>query len=1273
MSEDRTENAKTSVFDLTADLMMTTEESEPKQRGVDWGWGSDDEHKSMVESPHREADDPSKPKEEEADSDATAEMDSDDETEEEEDDQPALETQPPVITATKPREAGEEEDGASCEDPSDPDPKYDEEGTEKLGSQQLVLDKSSEDEISEEVSEEAEQHEKEPPLDEAKDSDDDRRPSTSENKDGSVPSSPAEIQPRKSGRVRRKTVVDSDSEPEEPVERRSQRQPRQAKRAPKRAEAPKDDNAADKDAEPTSEPSRQTRAKDRPSDEAPKEDPMDDEQKIDEEDLLRSTDFLFVNADKDSVTVADICHALSAEYDCKIPKAMRKLVRQRLVDLMKGNVTPQVAGGVDEPEEDDEDEQVSEQGDVESEHSDYEESPDSDEERKGASSKPRRAEKTKKPTTQAKTKALKPVTDRPSQRKAARAARMIEAEHRRKKRMEELRVRNEEMQLNQSKEEQERAEAIAAKFETNTDEFRLKRLEDRLTLLELLDKKRIAVIEALESKIEQKEAADASAEIEKESEDIEEAKTNTAGNSDEETDDSSSDEEELDIVGLVKPSKPLKFIHTHLPSKAVNFLKEFRSNQATKPEPSKINLTVTSPSSFMKSLASPTKKEKGARGSLRMALKRKVRKQGNLWLARELGYKTEEDHLKDCQQAADQKLSIVLKMEHARIEANERKLLRERILRQDEGIPGDEENADEAEVSVVEGEDNEEDEEMQLAKEIMKASEEADSEAEDVPDGSADGENFDTNDPKSGALEKTADGKEGSASLFQANNEEEESQYLDTQPLVPSESVVATKAEYTSHSKAASQESGESTEGQPTDEGAVTNLPVSCEQSDVTPTDSTSAFAEDDEGEVEFDEQEDEPKENLNRPRNAAWQAMLQKEAEKLKRQKKNRGQGLVEDQAEEEEEEEVAGLEDFGFSVKKKKQGDDDDDDDIHDDALDEDDLKHVVDDVSDNEGDEEAGDEARKKQERLEEKERHKEILRRMREGYDGRRGGIAGSGVGARGMHRFDQLVAADNREDAKRLGLLNDDELDSDDEGEKKEGKTDDNEEDEAALLDKILKDRFLHRTDVDLEENFSEDEEDPEEAVQRADGNDSEAEEERTQERLAKRFAKRARMQRLEEEFADSQEFSQQRLIDEDESMRQELSQMKNGLVRKRSISSGTRTSSISSHESRLSGQKRPLEMSTTGKALLDKSGGSLSIALRASRKPQRRTSFLGGDKVGKAKDSGAFIHRNVALSHVVFGSANPSTNSQGASNAGQKRKLAGPTTNSLFSKVRKAQ
>ena len=73
---------------------------------------------------------------------------------------------------------------------------------------------------------------------------------------------------------------------------------------------------------------------------------------------------------------------------------------------------------------------------------------------------------------------------------------MIEAQRLRKKRMDELRVRNEEMQLNISKEEQERSEKIAARLETDTDELRAKRLEDRLNLLQALDEKRIAVIDA---------------------------------------------------------------------------------------------------------------------------------------------------------------------------------------------------------------------------------------------------------------------------------------------------------------------------------------------------------------------------------------------------------------------------------------------------------------------------------------------------------------------------------------------------------------------------------------------------------------------------------------------------------------------------------------------------------------------------------------------------------------------------------------------------------
>jgi hypothetical protein len=133
---------------------------------------------------------------------------------------------------------------------------------------------------------------------------------------------------------------------------------------------------------------------------------------------------------------------------------------------------------------------------------------------------------------------------------------------------------------------------------------------------------------------------------------------------------------------------------------------------------------------------------------------------------------------------------------------------------------------------------------------------------------------------------------------------------------------------------------------------------------------------------------------------------------------------GLVEAEAEEEEEEEgIAGLEDFGFTIGAKKKSDDDEEE--NDEIMD-DDLDNVVDELSDNEGDEDEGEKNRKAFERKEEMERLKEIKRRVREGYDGRREGIAGGVGSARGVHRFDQLVAADDYKEAKRLGLQNDDE-------------------------------------------------------------------------------------------------------------------------------------------------------------------------------------------------------------------------------------------------------
>lgn len=276
------------------------------------------------------------------------------------------------------------------------------------------------------------------------------------------------------------------------------------------------------------------------------------------------------------------------------------------------------------------------------------------------------------------------------------------------------------------------------------------------------------------------------------------------------------------------------------------------------------------------------------------------------------------------------------------------------------------------------------------------------------------------------------------------------------------------------------------------------------------------------------------PKERKDRAE--GWKAVLRKEAEKLKKKKKlykGSVSGMVEEEAEEEEEDIAAvGLEDFGFGVRNKKVVDEDEDL-----ATEEGDLEGIVDELSDDEGDEEEGARARKILQEREEREQHKELLRRMRDGYDGRRGGIASGG--ARGVHRFDELVAADDRNEAKRLGLLNDDELESDEElaGNNNENVDD---EDEAELIDKMLKDRFLHRTDEEM--LFSENESEEENDVNEENESQSNAEEhgEAMEQLMEKRFEKNARRNRVFEIYGDSLLGSQSRIIDEDEILKNDL-------------------------------------------------------------------------------------------------------------------------------------
>ena len=461
----------------------------------------------------------------------------------------------------------------------------------------------------------------------------------------------------------------------------------------------------------------------------------------------------------------------------------------------------------------------------------------------------------------------------------------------------------------------------------------------------------------------------------------------------------------------------------------------------------------------------------------------------------ELGYKTEQDHIRDCKDVEDKKRKQIFLLE------------KEAVMREEKNIGLEADNDGEEEPhfenSGNAADYDEEEDEMAMARELNQL-EEAAAKSEDATEDRVDGtveENMTTvlqrDDVDHSDENSVANRVEGNDNGVDQDNDASEHLTTEDGDAASSPGTKAVSEPETGNSEpdakrtvvtpTASNVIEETAVG--TEASSDSNESVSKENRSKSDAATVTKLVSEPKDEAEDTAEESEfnvtsgPTEESGpkKPRNSAWQAMLRKEKEDLAKQKRRqrKGGGLVDGEAEEEEEEEgIVGLEDFGFAVHKKKG---DDDDDVDDAEVDEDDLEHVVDDVSDGEGDEEAGEIARKRLEAKEEKERHKEIMRRMREGYGGRDRGIASGVGGARGMHRFDVLVGADNRDEAKQLGLLNDDELDSDNEGEEKsEKKEDDEEEDEAALLDKMLKERFLQKqNDEFLEENFSDDEEEDE--------------------------------------------------------------------------------------------------------------------------------------------------------------------------------------------------
>ena len=749
--------------------------------------------------------------------------------------------------------------------------------------------------------------------------------------------------------------------------------------------------------------------------------------------FIASIDELYTKADKDTMTVGDIVRAMEAKFNVKLSKKKRRKVRERLTDLSTGRVKLSVSA-VDEshPENNESENEYDHDHDHELE---LEQNTESDQEDK---------DEEWNQDTERRSKRLQSKKRRRKHHHLQKASNVM------KKQKDMEKVIREEMeaaasQLEHSKEHLERMEKIRKKFETNTEEVLQSRFEDRLGLLDKLKKKRMEVIEV---------------------DDVDED-VNGDVNEDEKDHQSETKVHISPLQGEQKKNQTLLKVEGQAmeSTKSTND-EDLKTNQrkctsesdesddellliSSKPQ-GQVNLATT----FLEATSPAKKRSKkvtNARLLLRKNLRDKTIHAGNAWLARELGYENEEEHILDCQRVENRRKHLLKKQE-----VSKRKLMEQKSRLFSDHV-GDidyetgelefkEENDDEA--------DNEDDEELLLAKEIEAESNKAQVQHGEVSNSGddIDGEKEVIKDAPD-RLENENENKNGNKMKSKQIENDDSNRKQKNSEI----NTFEIKKNELNHTESTMDEEDLAT--QPILDQTLANEKTSNENT------SSPEMKTDERNDLKWNE------EKVPIKRNVMWQSMLQKEAEAAKKQKKS---NWVETEADEEENDDaVLGLEDFGFTSIKKKNADDEDDEKLFE--AKEDDLDIVVDELSDGEGDEEAGEAGRKALQAKEEKEKHREIMRRMRDGYDGRRGGIGG-GV-ARGMHRFDQITAAGNRSDAKRLGLLNDDEIESDEEAELNEKAAENvDDEDEHALLDQMLKDRFLKKEPDTLLFSDDEDEE-----------------------------------------------------------------------------------------------------------------------------------------------------------------------------------------------------
>ncbi|KAG7399971.1 hypothetical protein PHYBOEH_007491 [Phytophthora boehmeriae] len=285
-------------------------------------------------------------------------------------------------------------------------------------------------------------------------------------------------------------------------------------------------------------------------------------------------------------------------------------------------------------------------------------------------------------------------------------------------------------------------------------------------------------------------------------------------------------------------------------------------------------------------------------------------------------------------------------------------------------------------------------------------------------------------------------------------------------------------------------------------------------------------------------------KSSTPKDRAAGYRNLLRAEAQQNRRRKRLvRGDNFVESEAEEDEEEDVlkiGGLGDFGFGVPQAKtQESKEAEEERNALKLREDDLDHIVDDISDDERAQEQDlDEMFRREQEDQDREQVREVMRNVKEGFGRNRRAFSGlhSGSEARGRFNLDELVAADGSKfEAARLGLLESDEELSDREdgrGKKKKINADGEEEeeeeeelDEEAEMERMLRERFMNQPKIYVTSSESgSDDEDENDAAKEKDGADNdeiESDEERERQQM-KLFSERARVNRRMQRMKDLQ-------------------------------------------------------------------------------------------------------------------------------------------------------